>query len=186
MLTDAVLFKEIDGLNRFAIKLCRNKADAEDLLQTTLLKALTHREKFDQDTKAFSWLSRIMYNSFVTGYNRKIRYESQYDPEPMLLSASCQAVQETEVMAKEVAHAMKDLTPQYREILIMVCSHEMSYEDVSKALQIPLGTVRSRLSRAREKLMDILAENDNTPYNPVGKGIGTCVLRNDPPSKTLH
>lgn len=163
MLTDIALFKEIDGLNRFAMKLCKNTADAEDLVQTTLVKALSHREKFQEDTKTFSWLSRIMYNTFVTSYNRKTKYESQYDPEPALMSARCEAAQETELMAKEVATAMKNINPQYKEILMLVCAYEMSYEEVSQTLKIPLGTVRSRLSRAREKLMEVLAENDNRP-----------------------
>lgn len=181
MLTDNALFNEINGLNRFAMKLCKNAADAEDLVQTTIVKALSNREKFQDDTKPFSWLSRIMYNTFVAGYNRKTRYETQYNPEPALMSAPCDSTQETELFANEVAQAMKHISPQYKEILILVCAYELSYEEVSETLKIPLGTVRSRLSRAREKLMEVLADNDNSP-SVSGRSIVTDKIYR----KTVH
>ncbi len=161
MLTDKELFQEMEGLKRFSIKLCGNRADAEDLLQNTLTKALGNREKFKTGSKAFSWLSRIMYNDFVTQYKRKTRFESQYDPELAIAGLSKDATQENQVMISEVQNAMNELNAEQREILTLVCGYEMSYEEVSKILKIPMGTVRSRLSRAREKMQEVLSTNDN-------------------------
>ncbi|MBL8639309.1 MAG: sigma-70 family RNA polymerase sigma factor [Alphaproteobacteria bacterium] len=169
MLSDKMLFEEMNGLNRFAMKLCRNRADAEDLVQTTIEKALKNRDKFVEDTKAFSWLSKIMYNSFVTFYNRKVKYESQYDPEPILLSVSSHSTQDEQLMVKEVSKAIQLINPQHREILILICVQEMSYEEAAESLNIPLGTVRSRLSRARSALMDLMPDNDNHSVFRQGK-----------------
>lgn len=161
MLTNSALFAELDGLNRFALKLCKNKSDADDLVQTTIVRALSHKDSFEEGTKAFSWLSRIMYNSFATTYKRKVRYESQYDPEPEILKVKFESSQEDKVMVNEVQQAMEELCPQHREILMLICAYEMSYEEASIHLKIPVGTVRSRLSRARESLMGIMTGNDN-------------------------
>ncbi|HAJ89947.1 MAG TPA: RNA polymerase subunit sigma [Rhodospirillaceae bacterium] len=161
MLTNATLFAELEGLNRFALKLCKNKSDADDLVQTTIVRALSHKESFEDGTKAFSWLSRIMYNSFATAYKRKIRYESQYDPEPEILNVRFESSQEDKIMVREVQSAMEELCPQHREILMLICAYEMSYEEASTHLNIPVGTVRSRLSRARESLMVAMSGNDN-------------------------
>ena len=161
MLTDSALFAELEGLNRFALKLCKNKSDADDLVQTTIVRALSHKDSFEEGTKAFSWLSRIMYNSFATTYKRKVRYESQYDPEPEILKVKFESAQEDKVMVREVQNAMQELCPQHREILTLICAYEMSYEEASIHLKIPVGTVRSRLSRARESLMAIMSGNDN-------------------------
>ncbi len=161
MLTNSALFAELEGLNRFALKLCKNKSDADDLVQTTIVRALSHKESFEEGTKAFSWLSRIMYNSFATTYKRKVRYESQYDPEPEILKVKSESTQEDKVMIREVQSAMEKLCPQHREILMLICAYEMSYEEASMHLRIPVGTVRSRLSRARESLLVVMSGNDN-------------------------
>ena len=161
MLTNSALFAELEGLNRFALKLCKNKSDADDLVQTTIFRALSHKDSFEEGTKAFSWLSRIMYNSFATTYKRKVRYESQYDPEPEILKVRFESSQEDKVMVNEVQKAMEELCPQHREILMLICAYEMSYEEAYINLKIPVGTVRSRLSRARESLMGIMSGNDN-------------------------
>lgn len=169
MLSDKMLFEEMNGLNRFAMKLCRNRADAEDLVQTTVEKALKNRDKFIEDTKPFSWLSKIMYNSFVTSYNRRVRYESQYDPEPILLAVTSHSTQDDQLMVKEVSKAIQLINPQHREILILICVQEMSYEEAAESLRIPLGTVRSRLSRARTALMELMPDNDNNYIFKHGK-----------------
>lgn len=161
MLTNATLFAELEGLNRFALKLCKNRSDADDLVQTTIVRALSHKDSFEEGTKAFSWLSRIMYNSFATTYKRKVRYESQYDPEPEIAAMKFESCQEDKVMVREVQDAMQKLCAQHREILMLICAYEMSYEEAAQRLNIPVGTVRSRLSRARESLLQIMSGNDN-------------------------
>src|SRR5690606_27304782 len=97
-----------------------------------------------------------MFNLFVTRYRRKKKFESQYDPEPHVLNASVDAPQEMSTDLALVRNAMKQLSKEHCEMLILVCIKGMRYEEVSEFLKIPVGTVRSRLSRARRQLQDLL------------------------------
>lgn len=150
------LMNEVDGLKRFALKLTRNMSDAEDLTQSTVLRALEKKELFEDGTNLFGWTSKIMYNIFVSNYRRKTKFETQYDPDSYIENESVAASQDAEMELKQVSKAMESLSQDHREILIMVCVKGMQYAEVSELLQIPVGTVRSRLSRAREALESTL------------------------------
>lgn len=152
MFNNNALIEESDKLKKFAFKLTHNQADAEDLLQTTLLRAIEKKHLFEKDTNLFSWTSKIMYNLFVTAYRRKIKFETQYDPETIIANQSVAANQDTNMEFKEMNKAMDEISEEHREILILVCVKGMQYAEASELLQIPVGTVRSRLSRARESL----------------------------------
>lgn len=150
------LMNEMDGLKRFALKLTRNMSDADDLTQSTILRALEKKDLFEEGTNLFGWTSKIMYNIFVSNYRRKTKFETQYDPESYLEMEGVAAPQDTEIEFKQVSKAMATLSADHREILVMVCVKGMQYAEVSEMLQIPVGTVRSRLSRAREALQSQL------------------------------
>ncbi|HEY8190027.1 MAG TPA: RNA polymerase sigma factor, partial [Micavibrio sp.] len=122
----------------------------------TFLRVLEKRHYFEQGTSLRKWASKIMFNLFVTEYRRKTKFETRYDPEPYLQSQSVGAVQEDRAELSAVGDAMKRLSPDHREILVMVCVKDMPYQQVSEILNIPVGTVRSRLSRARDHLQMIL------------------------------
>jgi RNA polymerase sigma-70 factor (ECF subfamily) len=147
---------EMEKLRRFALRLTRNGSDAEDLLQATVLRALEKNEMFETGTDLFKWSSKIMFNLFVTDYRRKTKFETQYDPESYLEKESVDSDQENNVELSRVRSAMKMLSDDHRDILTMVCIKGMLYQEVSEVLQIPVGTVRSRLSRAREQLQILL------------------------------
>ncbi len=157
MFMQNTLTDEMDSLRKFAMRLTRNTHDAEDLLQSTLLRALEKRHLFQLGTNLFGWTSKIMFNLFVSDYRRRTKFESQYDPEPYLAKQSVEAVQEIKTELAEVNEAMGSLSDDHRKILVLICVRGMSYEDVATALGIPVGTVRSRLARARENLQEILA-----------------------------
>ncbi len=168
MFMNAELIDETARLKKFAYKLTQNFADAEDLLQSTVLRAIEKKHLFKTDSNLFSWTSRIMYNMFVSNYRRKVKFESQYDPESYIERESVKPTHDVEMEFQDVDHALEKLSVSQREIIIMVCAKEMSYEDVAKKLDIPVGTVRSRLSRARKNLQDILETppvNQNLPQN---------------------
>lgn len=165
MFTHAELLKETPSLSKFAYKLTRNRDDAEDLLQATIVTALEKQEQFTQGTNLFSWTSRIMFNSFVSNYRHNSRFETQYDPQSYIDQEYIDATQESETELSQVFDAMLSLSEDHRQILIMVCIDGMRYEEVASKLQIPVGTVRSRLSRAREGLQDRL--NGRRPGKPV-------------------
>ena len=97
-----------------------------------------------------------MYNMFVSNYRRKVKFETQYDPETYLEKESVGPQQNTNIEIQEVSRAMDELSNEHRKILIMVCVNGMKYAEVSNKLDIPVGTVRSRLSRARENLQAVM------------------------------
>jgi RNA polymerase sigma-70 factor (ECF subfamily) len=163
MFTDNQLITEMDRLKRFAWKLTRNNADADDLLQNTVLRAYEKKHLFQEGSNVFSWTSKIMYNIFVTDYRRKVKFESQYDPEPYLEKQQDVVNHEDTVMMNEVSMAMKQLSDEHRNILVMITIQGMKYDEAAEKLNIPVGTVRSRLSRARNTLMELLENKDGKP-----------------------
>lgn len=160
MLEQEQLINEMQHLRRFALRLCKGTAQADDLLQSTLLRAIEKRELFQAGTSVFKWTSKIMFNLFVSEYRRRTKFETQYDPENFMNKESVEANQDVIVALGEVKIAMQSLTEDHRDVLIMVCVQGMQYQEVADIMDIPLGTVRSRLSRAREQLNSLL--NDKT------------------------
>jgi len=136
--------------------LTQNHSDADDLLQNTVLKSLENRRSFEKGTNLFGWTSRIMYNSFVSQYRRSTRFDTQYDPQHYIDQESVEPDQEAVVDLNTVLNAMEQLSEDHREILTRVGVEGMRYAEVSELLQVPVGTVRSRLSRAREALVTAL------------------------------
>ncbi|HEY8962857.1 MAG TPA: sigma-70 family RNA polymerase sigma factor [Alphaproteobacteria bacterium] len=156
MLEQTALITEMDHLRRFALRLCKNQAEAEDLLQATLLRAIEKKALFETGTDVFKWTSKIMFNLFVSDYRRRTKFETRYDPESFLAHESHEASQETLMEMAEVEAAMQHLSEDHRDVLVMVCIKGMQYQEVADAMGVPLGTIRSRLSRAREHLSALL------------------------------
>lgn len=152
MFNNNELIDETQRLRKFAYRLTQNTCDAEDLVQSAVLRAIEKKHMFQEGTNLYSWVSKIMFNMFVSKYRRKTKFETQYDPEPYLEKQALDADQDMKMEVQDVQNAMDDLSDDHKEILIMVCVQGMRYADVSEKLQIPVGTVRSRLSRAREAL----------------------------------
>ncbi|MFN7112825.1 MAG: sigma-70 family RNA polymerase sigma factor [Alphaproteobacteria bacterium] len=174
MFKHEALVHEMPNLRKFALRLTRNVHEAEDLVQSTLLRAIEKQALFEENTNLFSWTSKIMFNLFVTGYRRKKKFESQYDPEPHIMASAVDAPQENTVDLALVRTAMQRLSKEHREMLVLVCIKGMRYEEVSEFLQIPVGTVRSRLSRARSALQQLMdhpfAEETLPPQSaPMGR-----------------
>lgn len=167
MFNNSELLTHNERLEKFAYKLTRNESDAQDLVQSTLLRAIEKKELFREGSNLYSWLSKIMYNMFVSAYRRKTKFETQYDPEPYIEKQSLEASQDVKMEFQDVNIAMNKLSDDHKEILVMVCVQGMQYAEVSKRLNIPVGTVRSRLSRARENLQVQLEHTEQKiPYVP--------------------
>ncbi|PZO87397.1 MAG: RNA polymerase subunit sigma-24 [Micavibrio aeruginosavorus] len=162
MFTQAELVQEMPKLRKFASKLTRSTAQAEDLLQSTLLRALEKSDYFETGTDLFKWTSKVMYNIFVTDYRRKVKFESQYDPDFHIENRSVAPDQHVKMEVKAMAEAMNHMSAEHKEILVLVCVKGMQYQEVAEALNIPVGTVRSRLSRARNQLIALM-EGPATP-----------------------
>lgn len=160
MFKQAQLVNEMDNLRKFACRLTGNPVEADDLLQSTVLRALEKKDYFEDGTNLFSWTSKIMFNLFVTDYRRKTKFESQYDPEPVIAGRAVEADQQTKAELKAVERSMERLSPEHKEILVLVCVKGMQYQEVADLLAIPVGTVRSRLSRARTALMGLMGDEE--------------------------
>lgn len=156
MFYNSALMNEVDNLRKFALRLTHTVYDAEDLLQNTLVRAIEKKHLFEAGTDLFKWTSKIMFNLFVSDYRRKTKFETQYDPQSFLEKQSVEASQQINAEVAEIKDAMKLLSTDHREILSLICVKGMRYQEVSELLQIPVGTVRSRLSRARESLQTVL------------------------------
>jgi RNA polymerase sigma-70 factor (ECF subfamily) len=160
------LIEEMGDLRRFALRLTGNAFDAEDLLQSTVLRAMEKKHLFQTDTDLNRWSSKIMFNLFVSSYRRKTKFETKYDPESYLETLTVDASQDHAAELNQVEAAMKHLSPEHREILVLISVKGLRYQEASEVLQLPVGTVRSRLSRARECLQTLLNtphRNDNMP-----------------------
>jgi RNA polymerase sigma-70 factor (ECF subfamily) len=151
-----------DQLYNFARWLTQDTAEAEDLVQETYTKALRGFSSFQPGTNFRAWMYRILRNSFLssrTGLRTMVTIEGEADenllpaesstPESILIE---QADRET------VQQALADLPVPSREILLLCEVEEMSYQEIAETLAIPIGTVMSRLFRARKALRDLLRE----------------------------
>ncbi|MDF3023765.1 MAG: polymerase, sigma-24 subunit, subfamily [Alphaproteobacteria bacterium] len=167
MFSQEALTAERDRLYRFALRLTKQPSDAEDLVQSTMLRALEKREYFQEGTNLFNWTSRVMFNIFVSQYRRAKRIAARHDAAFTEAHSITQAPQETVTDLSRMRDCMKRLSKPHRDMLVMVCISGLRYEEVSQKLRIPVGTVRSRLSRARNELQHLLQANTGTQnYRP--------------------
>lgn len=160
MFSHDVMVNEIGRLHKFALRLTRNTHNADDLVQATVLRALEKSDLFVEGTNFFGWASKIMFNIFISQYRRKTKFETQYDPEDFLNKLCSEPKQEIVVDLKKVTRAIERLSKDHRQILEMACIEGMLYEEVAEELDIPVGTVRSRIARARSHLHTLLEEQE--------------------------
>lgn len=171
MFAQKALVAETGRLQKFAYRLTKNRADAEDLLQSTCLRALEKAEYFDDDSNLFSWTSKIMFNLFASNYRRRKKFETRYDPEIFIEKLASAPVQETNIELAHVKRAMMQLSSDHRRVLILVCVNGGDYADVARMLCVPVGTVKSRLSRARLQFGAILKDSRNTSSGGISTGL---------------
>lgn len=148
----------IPALRAFARTFYYDTNDADDLVQETLTKAITRIHQFTPGTNMKSWLFTIMRNTFYT----KVRVQKRETPgsaDCASLRVAVDSTQEWSIKGKELSRALHRLSPLQREVLVLVGVMGVSYEDASVILGCAMGTVKSRLNRARWKLLDELGED---------------------------
>lgn len=150
-----LIVAEIPRLRRYARALTGDAARADDLVQDTIERALSRWSLWRSGTNLRAWMFAIMHNLFVNQIKsaQRIEYVGD-DPLPDLAS---RATQSDALEVRDLAGALQKLSPEQREVLLLVGLEELSYEQAANALGIPIGTVMSRLSRARERLRALLA-----------------------------
>ena len=152
------LIAVLPNLFRFAFSLCRARDVAEDLVQITVMRALESQGNFDPETRIEPWSFRILRNAWIdmTRRNATRGPETDIDEAAEAVGEDGRRVTEARLMVDATEQALDMLPASQREVLILVCYEEMSYAETSKILGVPLGTVMSRLSRARIALADAL------------------------------
>ena len=151
----------LPNLRRFAMSLCRSADMADDLVQATCEKALVNRDKFESGTRMDAWLFRILRNAWIDRTRRHKTEGVAVDVEdaPDQLSEDGRSFTESRLMLNTTLQAVDDLPDGQREVLLLVCVEELSYRDAADVLEVPIGTVMSRLARARRGLAETLGIN---------------------------
>ncbi len=143
------LLREMPVVRRWSHVLCRNPSLAEDMMQDTLTKAWANRSSFARGTNMRAWLYRILRNT----YFNHLRQHRREVPDPdgaLTATLSVPAAQTGRIELREVAEAMQDLSPAQREAMILIGAQGMSYKQVARLQRVNIGTVKSRLARARQ------------------------------------
>ncbi len=166
-------FPYLSQLYNYAFYLTKDEDDANDLVQDTFIKAFRFMDNFQEGTNEKAWLYKIMKNGFINDYRKKTSKpvhfsydniietnDNNEDSTPHNPLTENQLSDATDLfrglMGDEVTGALETLPQDYRQILVLADIEEFSYEELSDILDIPIGTVRSRLFRARNLLKDKL------------------------------
>ena len=159
-----------DALDRTALRLSRNSQDAEDLVQETFLNAFRALDRFEEGTNLRAWLFRILNNAFISQYRRRKRRPSSslddvteyylYDHLAEGGIAPAQENPEEEALSRigdeRVLAALEELPVEFRQVELLADVEGFSYREIADILGIPIGTVMSRLYRARRRLQKVL------------------------------
>jgi RNA polymerase sigma-70 factor (ECF subfamily) len=158
-------------LYRFAYRLAHNERDAEDLVQDTLLRAYTKFEQYQSGTSPLAWLLTILRSIFINKYRKKkregnvISFEDVAAGEDRISTPDYHDLPDSpdemlfrNMLDSELREALEQLPKHYLEVILLVDMEDMSYRETSEILQIPAGTVMSRLHRARKILQGQLQE----------------------------
>jgi RNA polymerase sigma-70 factor (ECF subfamily) len=146
------------SLFNFAHWLTQNRSEAEDLVQETYVKALKGFQSFQQGTNFRAWMFRILRNAFLTsrtGLKATAPLEEEEDALPPVLETP-ETVLLARVDQELLQVALEQLSPHHREVVLLCDVEEMSYQEIAETLGIPIGTVMSRLARARQTLRELL------------------------------
>jgi len=149
------ILEHIPRLRRYARALLGDRYAADDLVQDTLERAWNKFHLWRPGSDLRAWLFAIMHNVFVNQVRSK-RSEIEKTMEELPVVA-VRATQSDSLEIADVERALRELPDEQREVLLLVAIEEMTYDEVSRALAIPIGTVMSRLSRARERMRRLIA-----------------------------
>lgn len=152
------LIRLLPNLRRYAMSLARRADLADDLVQTTVERAIRAAGSYDPASRLEPWLFRITRNAFIDMTRRQRTQGVEVDvfDMPEALPDDGDRVIEARLMLRATQDAMKELPPEQAEILHLICIAELSYAEAADVLDIPKGTVMSRLSRARLALAERL------------------------------
>ncbi len=169
---EATMLPFMDALYRTALSMTRNAGEAEDLVQDTYVRAFQYFDQFQTGTNARAWLFRILTNLFINTYRKRVREPERVsydDLEDFFLfnrltdaqarSGTARSPEEMvveRVQIEAIRDAIGQLPEEYRDTVLLADLNDFSYEEIAQTLTIPIGTVRSRLSRGRRLVQKAL------------------------------
>jgi len=164
---DHEFMPHIHSMYNFGYRLTLDRDDAKDLVQDTYLKAFRFIESFQKGTNAKAWLFRILKNSFINDYRKKSKEPSKVDYQEVETYYNSDEVDRQitpdlrveslkDMIGDEISNALNALDVDFRTVIILCDLEGFKYEEMAKILDIPIGTVRSRLHRARNLLKEKL------------------------------
>lgn len=152
-----LLISQSDRLKPYAINFTKDGEDAKDLLQETIYRALTYREKFNEGTNIQAWLFTIMRNTFINRYRRRAREKKIFQPDPggflEYRSPATANLAESRLGAKEIQAAVHRL-PENCQIPFRLYFEGYQYQEIADIMDIALGTIKSRIHLARKLLKE--------------------------------
>ncbi|WP_236975376.1 sigma-70 family RNA polymerase sigma factor [Membranihabitans maritimus] len=162
------LLPNIDSLHTFAYHLAFNDDDAKDLVQETFLKAYKALDSYEPGTNAKAWLFKILKNAYINQYRKRARRPTKVDYEDYIgyqdredqASIDFMDLREEifdNLIGDEVTSAVNSLPVDFRAVILLCDIEGFTYEEISKIIDVPIGTVRSRLHRARNMLKEKLS-----------------------------
>jgi RNA polymerase sigma-70 factor, ECF subfamily len=161
-----LLEPQIPRLRRYARTLTKDMSRAEDLVQSCLVRALAKEHLWEPGTDLRAWLFTILHNQHVNDVRRLIREGTVVSLEDVTLNLAAPPTVEASLDLNDVEQAIAGLPRDQREVILLAGRDGMRYEEMAAALGVPIGTVRSRLSRARSRLREVLGINDLAPRTP--------------------
>ena len=160
---DSALVNILPALRRYALFLSGNTHEADDLVNDCAVRVLTSKASFDQSRSIRPWAFKILRNLFLD--TQKSGHRRAHFPIDDIASFADESTAQKlndSIELKETLSAIMSLPPASRDILVLVAVEGFSYNEAAECLNLPLGTVMSRLSRARKQLVELLSESTNS------------------------
>lgn len=157
------MLPHMDALYNFALKMTGNRDDADDLLQDTYLKAYRFFDKYEKGTNPKAWLFRIMKNSYINKYRKESKEPDKVDYDEIKDFYNVIRAESTDpndlgeklfgnLLDDDVTEALESLPEDFRTVVILCDIEGLTYEEIADLVEVPIGTVRSRLHRGRKML----------------------------------
>ncbi len=154
---------EVPYLRRFARGLTNDPVYADDLVQDTIERAITRLHLFEQNRKLRTWLYTILRNLYINELRKQGRRGTHMSIDDVLESSLSEGPSQSDkIIEIDIKQAIMALPDEQREVLVLVALEEVTYEEAAKIVDVPVGTIMSRLSRARSKLKEILGHESKS------------------------
>lgn len=157
------IIPHLDAMYNFALRLTSDPNDAEDLVQDTIVKAYRFFSSYEKGTNAKAWLFRILKNSYINEYRKKSKQPSQVDYDEVSTFYETIRAERTdtsdledrmfrELIDDDISDALEELPEDFRTVVLLCDVEGFTYEEIANMLDVPIGTIRSRLHRGRNLL----------------------------------